>query len=165
MKNALLYRMPVGIAGTVSRPQDLTVEPVIINSANAFTVYGLAGKFVDGLFVPLADGDTAAVIQGIYVRPYPTTSTPDLVRQVDSGKNFTGDALKRGYMSVAVGSDATTITKGAPVYVVVSPDDSIDVPLGGFMASAVAGKTVALPNAQFTGAGDADGNAEISYKI
>ncbi|BCQ40908.1 hypothetical protein ERHA54_35110 [Erwinia rhapontici] len=33
------------------------------------------------------------------------------------------------------------------------------------MASSVAGKTVALPNAQFTGAGDADGNAEISYKI
>ena len=165
MSNALLYRMPVGIAGAVSRPQDLTVEPVIINAANPFSAYGLAGKFVDGLFVPLVDGDTAAVVQGIYVRPYPTTSTPDLVRQVGSDKNFAGDALKRGYMSVAVGSDATNITKGAPVYVVVSPDDSIDVPLGGFVASAVDGKTVVLPDAQFTGAGDADGNAEISYKI
>lgn len=165
MSNALLYRMPVGIAGAISRPQDLTVEPVIINAANPFSAYGLAGKFVDGLFVPLTDGDTAAVVQGIYVRPYPTTSTPDLVRQVGADKNFAGDALKRGYMSVNVGSDATAITKGAPVYVVVSLDSSIDVPLGGFMATSINGKTVALPNAQFTGAGDADGNAEISYKI
>lgn len=165
MSNSILYRMPVGIAGAISRPQDLTVEPVIINAANAFTAYGLAGKFVNGLFVPLADGDTAAVIQGIYVRPYPTTSTPDLVRQVGADKNFPGDALKRGYMTVNVGSDATGITKGAPVYVVVSVDSTIDVPLGGFYASEVSGKTVVLPNAQFTGAGDADGNAEISYKI
>lgn len=165
MDTSYLYRMPVGIAGAISRPQDLTVEPVILNSANPFSAYGLAGKFVDGLFVPLADGDTAAVVQGIYVRPYPTTSAPDLVRQVGADKNFPGDALKRGYMTVYVGADATAITKGAPVYVVVSLDSSIDVPLGGFMATSVSGKTVALPNAQFTGAGDADGNAEISYKI
>ncbi|MCK0552631.1 hypothetical protein KFO32_06010 [Pantoea ananatis] len=165
MNNTILYRMPVGIAGAISRPQDLTVEPVIISASNAFSAYGLAGKFSGGLFVPLADGDTADVIQGIYVRPYPTTSTPDLVRQVGSDKNFAGDALKRGYMSVFVGADATGITKGAPVYVVLSADASITVPLGGFMATAVNGKTAVLPNAQFTGAGDADGNAEISYKI
>lgn len=29
---AYLYRMPVGIAGAISRPQDLTVEPVILKS-------------------------------------------------------------------------------------------------------------------------------------
>ncbi len=62
-------------------------------------------------------------------------------------------------------SDATTITKGAAVNVVVSLDSSINVPLGGFLATPINGKTVVLPNAQFTGAGDADGNAEISYKI
>jgi hypothetical protein len=33
------------------------------------------------------------------------------------------------------------------------------------MATLVADKTVLLPNAEFTGAGDADGNAEISWKI
>lgn len=165
MRNSILYRMPVGIAGAISRPQDLTVEPVIINAANPFTAYGLAGKFVEGLFVPLEDGDTADLVQGIYVRPYPTTSTPDLVRQVGADKNFAGDALKRGYMSVNVGSDASEITKGAPVYVVVSLDSTIDVPLGGFAATSITDRTVVLPNAQFTGAGDADGNAEISYKI
>jgi len=163
---AYLYRMPVGIAGSVSRPQDLTVEPVILKSDNAFTAYGLAGKYDDdGFFVPLADGDTADVVKGIYVRPYPTTSQPDMVRQVGTGKNFPGDALKRGYMTVYLGSDASAISKGAPVYIVMSLDSSIDVPLGGFSASSVAGKTVVLPNAEFTGAGDADGNAEISWKI
>ncbi|AVG77960.1 structural cement protein Gp24 [Pantoea ananatis] len=165
MSNALLYRMPVGKAGSISRPQDLTVEPVILNSANPFPAYGLVGKFVNGMFVPLSDGDTAAVFQGIYVRPYPTTSTPDMVRQVGADKNFPGDAMKRGYMTVSVGADATTITKGAAVNVVVSLDSSINVPLGGFLATPINGKTVVLPNAQFTGAGDADGNAEISYKI
>lgn len=163
---AYLYRMPSGIAGAVSRPQDLTVEPVILNSADAFSAYGLAGKYdANGFFVPLADGDTADKVKGIYVRPYPTTSQPDMVRQVGTGKNFPGDALKRGYIGVLVDGDASTIKKGDPVYVVVSPDDSIEVPLGGFSTSSVAGKTVVLPSAEFTGAGDANGIAEISWKI
>lgn len=163
---AYLYRMPVGIAGAISRPQDLTVEPVILKSASAFPAYGLAGKFdADGFFVPLSDGDTADKVKGIYVRPYPTTSQPDMVRQVGTDKNFPGDAMKRGYLTVNVGSDASAIKKGAPVYIVISPDDTIDVPLGGFVATLIADKTVALPNAEFTGAGDADGNAEISWKI
>lgn len=72
MNNVFLYRMPVGIAGAVSRPQDLTVEPVVLKSDNAFAAYGLAGKYDDdGFFVPLADGDTADKVKGIYVRPYP----------------------------------------------------------------------------------------------
>lgn len=163
---AYLYRMPVGIAGAISRPQDLTVEPVILKSAAAFPAYGLAGKLdTDGFFVPLVDGDTVDKVKGIYVRPYPTTSQPDMVRQVGTDKNFPGDAMKRGYMTVNVGSDASAIKKGAPVYVVVSPDASIDVPLGGFMVTLVADKTVVLPNAEFTGAGDANGNTEISWKI
>lgn len=67
MNNVFLYRMPVGIAGAVSRPQDLTVEPVVLKSDNAFAAYGLAGKYDDdGFFVPLADGDTADKVKGIY---------------------------------------------------------------------------------------------------
>ena len=70
-------------------------------------------------------------------------------------------------MAVNLGSsvDASTIKKGDPVYVVVSLDDTINVPLGGFMSTAVADKNVVLPNAEFTGAGDAEGSAEISWKI
>jgi len=165
---AYLFRMPVGIAGAISRPQDLTVEPVILKSDNAFQAYGLAGKFdADGFFVPLAEGDTADLVKGIYVRPYPTTSQPDMVRQVGTDKNFPGDAMRRGYMTVNLGDsfDTGAIKKGDPVYVVIADDPGIGVPPGGFMSTSVADKNVLLPNAEFTGAGDAGGNTEISWKI
>ncbi|ELY2859477.1 structural cement protein Gp24 [Cronobacter sakazakii] len=162
---SLLYRMPVGIPGAISRPRDMTIEPVILDAANTFNFYGLAGKdSADGKFIPLAEADTADVITGLYVRPYPTTSTPDMVRQVGTGKSFTGDVLKRGYMTVKVGGTAVGLTKGAPVYVrTANPTE--DSPLGAIMGAAVDGETVALPNAVFTGSGDAEGNAEIAYNI
>jgi len=162
---AYLYRMPVGIAGAISRPQDLTTEPVIIDSSNAFAAYGLVGKdSSDGKFIPLAASDAATVITGLYVRPYPTTSTPDMVRQVGTGKNFTGDVMKRGYMTVNIGSTAVNLVKGAPVYVRnANPTDAS--PLGAILGAAVTDETVVLPNASFTGAGDAAGNAEVAYNI
>ncbi|UAE59326.1 hypothetical protein BKI78_010075 [Salmonella enterica subsp. enterica serovar Uganda var. 15+] len=52
-----------------------------------------------------------------------------------------------------------TIKKGDPVYVVVSTDESIKVPLGGLR------RQWQKRDAEFTGAGDANGNAEISWKI
>ncbi|MES4611412.1 hypothetical protein V2154_02320 [Ewingella sp. CoE-038-23] len=162
---SLLYRMPVGIAGAISRPQDLTAEPVILNAANTFSFYGLAGKdSADGKFVPLAAADVATVITGLYVRPYPTTSTPDLVRQIGGNGNFTGDVMKRGYMTVNIGGTAVNLTKGAPVYVRnANPTDAS--PLGAILGAAITDETVVLPNATFTGAGDALGNAEIAYNI
>lgn len=162
---AYLYRMPVGIAGAISRPQDLTTEPVIIDSSNIFAAYGLAGKdSADGKFIPLAASDAATVITGLYVRPYPTTSTPDMVSQVGTGKNFTGDVMKRGYMTVNIGSTAVNLVKGAPVYVRnANPTDAS--PLGAILGAAITDETVVLPNASFTGAGDAAGNAEVAYNI
>lgn len=162
---AYLYRMPVGIAGAISRPQDLTTEPVILDSTKTFSVYGLAGKdSADGKFIPLAASDAATVITGLYVRPYPTTSTPDMVRQVGTGKNFTGDVMKRGYMTVNIGGTAVNLTKGAPVYVRnANPTDAS--PLGAILGAEITDETVVLPNAYFTGAGDAEGNAEIAYNI
>ncbi|MDC9593515.1 structural cement protein Gp24 [Xenorhabdus sp. IM139775] len=160
-----LKRMPVGIAGTISRLQDTTVEPVLLKSANLFPAYGLAGRYDDGgYFVPLVEGDTADQIQGIYVRPYPTTSMPDRAYIIGTDNNYTGDNLKRGYMTVRLDGNASGIKKGAPVYVRVGKPNE-NSPLGSFLNVAINGETAALPNAQFTGAGDADGNVEISYKI
>ena len=82
MGNTFLYRMPAGIAGAISRPQDLTVEPQLLDSSNLFPAYGLGGKISSGKFVPIAASDTASVLVGIYVRPYPTASQPDKVQQV-----------------------------------------------------------------------------------
>ncbi|MDE9499322.1 hypothetical protein KKJ22_16210 [Xenorhabdus bovienii] len=159
-----LKRMPLGIAGAISRLQDMTVEPVLLKSANAFPAYGLVGKYDGDYFVPLAEGDTADKTQGIYVRPYPTTGMPDRVRIIGADNNLTGDNLKRGYMTVKLDGDASSIKKGAPVYVRVGKPAQKS-PLGSFLNVAIDGETVVLPNAQFTGAGDADGNVEISYKI
>ncbi|MBD2803488.1 hypothetical protein ID855_01915 [Xenorhabdus sp. ZM] len=162
---AYLKRMPVGIAGDISRRQDMTVEPVVLKSANLFPAYGLVGKYDDnGYFVPLADGDTADKIQGIYVRPYPTTSMPDKAYIIGTNNNYTGDNLKRGYMTVKLDGDTSSIKKGAPVYVRVGKAAK-ESPLGSFLNTEIPGETVLLPQAQFTGAGDAEGNVEISYKI
>jgi hypothetical protein len=53
MGNTFLYRMPAGIAGAISRPQDLTVEPQLLDSTNLFPAYGLGGKISSGKFVPI----------------------------------------------------------------------------------------------------------------
>lgn len=162
---SLLYRMPVGIPGAISRPQDLTTEPVILDSANTFIAYGLVGKdSTDGKFIPLAASDAAELITGLYVRPYPTTSTPDMVRQIGTSVRFTGDVLKRGYMTVNIGGTAVGLKKGSPVYVRnANPTDAS--PLGAILGAEVEDETVVLPNAVFTGPGDAEGNAEIAYNI
>ncbi len=60
MGNTFLYRMPAGIAGAISRPQDLTVEPQLLDSSNLFPAYGLGGKISSGKFVPIAASDTAS---------------------------------------------------------------------------------------------------------
>lgn len=59
--------------------------------------------------------------------------------------------MKRGYMTVNVGADASSVKKGGVVYIVVSADASIPVPLGGITAAEVTGKTAALPDAFLRG--------------
>lgn len=164
MDNTFLYRMPAGIAGAISRPQDLTVEPQTPDSAKAFAAYGLAGKFSAGKFVPIEEADTAAVVAGIYVRPYPTASQPDKVRQIGTGYNFAGDCMKRGYVTVNLGADASAVTLGGAVYMrVATPSDTS--PLGAFLAAADGENTVQITNAFFNGPGDANGNIELAFNI
>ncbi|MCL8293825.1 structural cement protein Gp24 [Enterococcus faecalis] len=164
MDNTFLYRMPAGIAGAISRPQDLTVEPQTLDSAKAFAAYGLAGKFSAGKFVPIEADDTAAVVVGIYVRPYPTASQPDKVRQIGTGFNFAGDCMKRGYVTVNLGADASAVALGGEVYMRVATPTSSS-PLGAFLAAADGENTVQLTNAYFNGPGDANGNIELAFNI
>ncbi|MEX2953479.1 hypothetical protein AB4K01_20020 [Serratia fonticola] len=164
MGNVILWRMPVGIAGAISRPNDLTAEPVLLRNDNPFPAYGLVGKRVNGFFVPLAASDTAAVFAGFYIRPFPTTSTPDQVRQVGPNANSSGDRLRRGYMNVATGATAVNIVAGTPVNVRIA-NPSASSPLGTALPAAITDETVVYPGAYFTGPGDADGNAEIEFNI
>lgn len=153
-----------GIAGAISRPQDLTVEPQTLDSAKAFAAYGLAGKFSAGKFVPIEAADTASVVVGIYVRPYPTASQPDKVRQIGTGFNFAGDCMKRGYVIVNLGVDASSVALGGAVYMRVATPTASS-PLGAFLAAADGENTVQITNAFFNGPGDANGNIELAFNI
>ncbi|HCQ8600993.1 structural cement protein Gp24 [Klebsiella michiganensis] len=164
MDNTFLYRMPAGIAGAISRPQDLTVEPQTLDSAKAFAAYGLAGKFSAGKFVPIEAADTAAVVVGIYVRPYPTASQPDKVRQIGTGFNFAGDCMKRGYVTVNIGVDASSVALGGAVFMRVATPTASS-PLGAFLAAADGANTVQITNAYFNGLGDTNGNIELAFNI
>ncbi|MFT2253404.1 hypothetical protein [Escherichia coli] len=164
MANTILYRMPAGIAGGISRPQDLTVEPHILDATKPFPAYGLGGKIVGGKFVPVEAADPVTVLAGIFVRPYPTASQPDKIRQVGTGYNFAGDNLKRGYVTVNIGGDASSVALYAPVFMRVGTPTAAS-PLGAFLAAADDANTVQITNAYFNGPGDADGNIELAYNI
>ncbi|MBK5145853.1 hypothetical protein I2494_19480 [Budviciaceae bacterium BWR-B9] len=163
---AYLYRMPIGIPGGVTRPRDLTIEPVALNYQNQFTSYGLVGKYVGDKFVPLVDGDTIDKVKGILVRPFPITSFADLA-YIGVNVNQIGDNLKRGYICVKVtAGNAVTAQKGAPIYVRVAAGTS-GSPVGSFVLTqdATATNTPQLPNAEVMGPGEADGRIEIAYNI
>ncbi|MGU7730966.1 gp53 minor capsid family protein, partial [Klebsiella pneumoniae] len=84
--------------------------------------------------------------------PYPTASQPDKVQQVGSGKNFTGDCLVRGYVTVNIGADASSVALHGPVYMRVATP-SASSPLGAFLAAADGSNTVQITNAYFNGPG------------
>jgi hypothetical protein len=85
MDNTFLYRMPAGIAGAISRPQDLTVEPQTAGQLQPFAAYGLAGKILRVSLCQSRRRYSVGVV-GIYVRPYPTASQPDKVRRLAAVK-------------------------------------------------------------------------------
>ncbi|AIR07162.1 hypothetical protein JT31_21880 [Cedecea neteri] len=163
---AYLDRMPIGIVGAVTRPRDLTIEPVTLDLQKPFSGYGLPGKYVSNKFVPLESGDTIDKVQGIFVRPYPITSAADLA-YLGVKVNQVADELKRGYICVkaTVGS-AVTAQKGDPVYVRVAGGTS-GSPVGTFVLSpdSTADNTPQLKNAQVMGPGEADGRIEIAFNI
>ncbi len=156
----------MGIAGGVTRPRDLTIEPATLNYQKQFSSYGLPGKYVNDQFVPLESGDTADLIKGILVRPFPITSAQDLA-YIGVNVNQSGDNLKRGYVCVAASAGtATTAKKGDPVYVRVAGGTTAS-PVGTFVLTPdeTATNTPQLPNAEVMGAGQADGLIEIAYNI
>lgn len=162
---AFLYRMPYGIAGDVSRQSQAVIEPQPKNKSLPFASYGIPGKMVAGKFVPMAGGDTGALVYGFLVRPYPTTAgTPSdpLGISAPLADDLPADILRRGYITVK--SNAGTPAFGGAVYVRIAAG-TVSQPVGGIEAAADGANTVAIPDAQFMSAADADGNVEISYKM
>lgn len=168
---AYVTRMPLGISGAITRLQDLTAEPVILDTVKVFSEFGLAGKWSGNKFVPLEDGDTVDKVAGILTRPYPTQSQADIAYLgVKSG--VTGDRLARGYVCVSVPvAQATAAVKGAKVYVRVAAATA-ESPLGSIVLTqdATATNTPELTMAKVMGPGDGiagagKGHVEIAYNI
>lgn len=162
MSKSFLYRMPGGIPGDISRQSQATVESVQLDSANAFSAYGLVGKVSSGKFVPFAGGEADGADYGILVRPYPTASSQDGLGTSTPPTSGMGDCLKRGYITVKL--NAGTAALNGTVYVRVATPGS-GKPIGGFEAAADSTNTIALSKARFMSAADADGNVEIAYNI
>lgn len=169
--NAYVTRMPLGISGAVTRLQDLTAEPAILDAANPFSKSGLAGKFSGNKFVSLAAGDTIDKVVGFLIRSYPTTTPTDMkANGVTAG--FTADIMKRGYMAVTVPKgQAAAAKKGDKVYIRVDAATA-DSPLGSVVLTpdATAANTPELTNAKVMGPGESlqsstVGHVEIAYNI
>ncbi|SAL25827.1 structural cement protein Gp24 [Caballeronia telluris] len=163
MGNAILFRMPSGIPGDISRQSQATVEPGVFDSAFPFASYGIPVKKVSGKIRPVASGDAASVIIGLLVRPYPTVSSQDPVgTSTPPQTTAVGDVLRRGYMTVK--NNAGAPADGGTVYVRVAAA-AAGKPIGGIEAASDSTNTVVMAGAVFKNAGDANGNVEIEFNI
>lgn len=163
---AFLYRMPAGIPGAVTRSEVATVEARVIDASNPPTAFGVAVAIdatTSGIR-PMGTGDTASLVYGVYVRPYPLqgngtdglgTSTPPT-----SG---IANVLKRGYITVQLNGTTAAALNGA-VYVRIA-NASTGKPIGGFEAASDTTNTIQLTNAVFTGPADANGNVELAFNL
>lgn len=164
MGNAILYRMPSGIPGAISRQSVSTIEPALLDSTNTFSAYGLFGKIVSGKFVPVGSGDTASVVYGLLVRPYPTqgANASDPLGTAVPKTSGPCDVLRRGYMTVKL--NAGTAALAGQVYVRVA-NAAAGKPIGGIEAASDGSNTIAINGATFMSAADASGNVEIALNI
>lgn len=158
---AYTTRVPAGFPGAITRSDSKTVKQEYIDSAAPPTAYGSAVKLVSGKLRPIASGDAAAVIHGILVRQYPVQSSANAFGNATPPTSGIADVLLRGYIAVQV-TQGTAAPKG-PVYVRVTAASGKLV--GDIEAVSDSTNSVALPNAYFTGAADANGVAEIAFNI
>ena len=168
---AFLYRMPSGISGACNRTEHLTVEAGLPLVGFLPPGYGLplAIDPPTGRYRAVGAGDTAAMVVGMLVRPYPSGSLGTMSDGLGNVTNFGTYAgvinvMRRGYMTVLLGGVAAA-AKGGTVFVRIAAPVA-GKPMGGLEAAADAANTVALPSTwYFMGPADAQGNCEISVNI
>lgn len=168
---AYTFRMPAGIPGAISRTWNLITEGDVMDSANPVLAYGQATVLDSSTGKLRAVTSSDTTISGFVVRPFPISGQGsggpfNLNYAFDQSVPPTSgvvDRLRMGYMTVKLNGTATA-AKGAPVYVWVAASTGAHVQ-GGVEAAASSGNTIAVANATFTGAADANGNVEISYGI
>lgn len=161
-----LKSMPFGSPGVRSRPHEQTCEPQLVSKTAPPLLYGAPVKMVAGFATAIAAADTAAVIYGFLVRPWPaqdTTWGPTTAFGLATPPTFGScDILKRGYMLVQVGAGVAA-PQGVVYMRVATP--ATGKPIGGIEAVADGANTVVVANAIFMTAADENGVAEIAYNL
>lgn len=166
---AFTYRMGAGFPGDVNRFHPASIVPGLMNSTvQAPRLFGdaviidTATNSYRGLVA--ADGSaTAAAIDGVVVRPYPTQQTTGGLSAVLGGggvpsPNQPVDVISDGFVMVTC--NVGTPTKGGAAYVWCATSTGSHVQ-GGFEAAATGTSTMQVTNAFFNGPPDASGVTEL----
>lgn len=185
---AILYHMPSGFVGDITRMEFSKVEGQMLDTASSSTyvpaAYGLPVKLTSGLVRALTTGDAGTAVYGWLVRPYPTSGAG----LSTSGQSSTGqglnsglpptsgpvDVMKSGYMSVKLANG--TAVRGAAVWTVLATGsvagvsgytsqtagDLIDAATATTLNNTAAGTAVACQNTVFMGPVDTLAGATIS---
>jgi hypothetical protein len=157
---AFLYTPPFGVPGDLSRPNaPLVVETQALNASLPFPGFGVPGKMVSGLFVPVSANND--VVYGFLVRVYPAQGL-NASDPLGTAVPFTqgpANIMRKGYMNVFC--QLGTPAFGNGVYIRYQ-NAIAGQPIGG-VESGTNGNNYLLTGAQFMGPPDASGNVEISF--
>jgi len=166
MTQIITNSMPMGVPGDLSRSHAI-VESYNQNVTTPVGKYGVPVKLgaVADTISPIAAAGTSASVVGFLVRDFPSqggslsneafgVAVPPLSGPLS--------VLKEGY--IIVKNNAGTPAKEGVVYMRIGTPTA-DKPIGGIEAVADGADTVVLVDAQFMGAADAEGNAEIRYRV
>lgn len=116
MVNSFLYRMPSGVAGSVTRPLETAVESVFLNASKPVLAFGAPVKLISGKAEPLEASDAASVFYGILARVAPSIggSTAQLFTSGVPNTDSVQGVVTRGYVNVAC--TIGTPVRGGQVY-------------------------------------------------
>jgi len=161
--NPILYRMPYGVQGDLSRRDAATIEPHVLGST-AFTAYGLPCKVSSGKVIPMGAGDATQNTFGFLARPFPTqgANASDPLGTSVPPTSGLGDVLKRGYIFVKC--NVGTPALGGTVYMRVTANGGNTI-IGGIEATADSTNTITLSNCKFKGPADSNGIVELAINI
>ncbi len=167
MTQVITNSLPMGVPGDLSR----SIFSAVTEACNQYPTtpvfgFGLPVKLQGADQVTgIVNGDAATAIVGFSVREFPTQSGAGVNEAFGvATPPATGpiSVLKEGYMVVK--NNAGTPAKEGVVYVRVAAA-AAGKPIGGVEAVADSTNTIVVAGAAFMGAADADGNAEIRFRI
>lgn len=151
MSNAILYRMPYGIPGDLTRRQNDVIVSQNKDSGSPFPAYGVPVKMSAGRAVPIAAaGD---IVYGWLVRDFPTqgaNANDPIGTAVPAATDGACSIMRRGFMSVHVNAGVAAF--GGQVYVRVS-NAGVGKPIGGVEAGGTFGTAVGAAGGANTGNG------------